>query len=370
MASHLVFGQELFHRTEANGARIGAIQIPNSKASCIIVAGDSSKLSDTQRTHGFRHLVEHLMMDRPGVDEKLEGIGGMSLASTLPDWIQIVVKVPSGQEHAAVEAIVRIIQPIDPSDARIAKEIKILGEEIALLEPTSQLASKMVPELFGGVRMGPIGEIETLKLATAPQLRSLQRLQFCSQNLAVIYVGSLPTKNGLALAQQIASAAPKAYGSWFDPPGEPTTKEIAHSEPIGSARVIGLRTERWNSAKALADWVAGFALTAIGEGRAEYTFQPSVRSNPLFCKIAESSFQRATEMFTAERDSYLGIGLQSAIQWCNPNPSDLVTYARGHIPFLMWGRRELSLEGIKSGLNKLTLDELQAAWLRWVGGAS
>lgn len=184
-----------------NGAAILVERMPDEPMISVQLWASSRSVPEASKTHGWRHLLEHLIARGKGdLDRRLESNGSYLRARTFRDAMQIEINVGPRQLDLAISAITEILRPLDTSQAQIEKEVGIMRQEFATYENSSRLNSAAWFQAYGEPGLDPFGKLETISQATPEALRDLQRKQFYPENLVITIAGPVDIKEATALA--------------------------------------------------------------------------------------------------------------------------------------------------------------------------
>ncbi len=186
--------------------RIGAAVLVERMADEPMVSvqlwASSRSVPETPKTHGWRHLLEHLMAKGVSgqVDFKLESEGGYLRAQTLRDAMVFEINVPPKELKLAVSSILDILKPLQASEESIASEVRIMREEFATSEESSKLSRGAWSAAFAEHGLDPNGSLEVMSTATLKDLRALQSNHFYPENLVLTIAGPIDIKQTTELA--------------------------------------------------------------------------------------------------------------------------------------------------------------------------
>ncbi|MBC8065904.1 MAG: insulinase family protein [Chlorobia bacterium] len=184
-----------------NGAAILVERMPDEPMISVQLWASARSVPETSKTHGWRHLLEHLIARGKGdLDRRLETNGSYLRARTFRDAMQIEINVGPRQLDLAISAVTEILRPLETSQAQIEKEVDIMRQEFATYENSSRLNSAAWFQAYGEPGLDPFGKLETISQATPDGLRDLQRKHFYPENLVLSIAGPVDVKQATALA--------------------------------------------------------------------------------------------------------------------------------------------------------------------------
>jgi predicted Zn-dependent peptidase len=203
-----------------NGAVVLAEKMAKEPAISIQLWASSRTVPETPATHGWRHLLEHLVA--PGqngdLDRRLERAGGYLRARTFRDAMQFEVTVPHNQISLGLSAITELLKPLSVDQAQIDRELQTMREEYATYDDASRLASASWSTAYGEQGLDAFGDFETMKRASPDALRSIQRRQFYPENLVLVIAGPIDVKEATAAAVSVVGIQQGATSGAQRPP--------------------------------------------------------------------------------------------------------------------------------------------------------
>jgi hypothetical protein len=204
-----------------NGALILVEQMPKAKRLSVCLAVSAVGTYDTPKTHGYRHLLEHLIAkgSREDLDARLESAGSLLTAQTQRDLMLFQVDVSNEQLDIALRAVLEMARPSPITVDRIAKEVRIIGQEIALKEADRELSGAGWRAGFGDARLEPLGDLATMATATPEGLSDLHERMFSASNLVVSVAGNIDADRAMKVAVGLFS--PLLKGGKADRISEP-----------------------------------------------------------------------------------------------------------------------------------------------------
>lgn len=193
-----------------NGATILVERIPGARSLAIGLYASSRSAPDTPSTHGFRHLLEHLVATgKDGdLDHKLESAGGFMRARTLRDVIAFEMTLPAGGLNVGIDATRDILATQVKSAEVVTREAKILGEEEALRDPASRASEVAWRRVYGDGGLDPFGSLEAVSAATPAQLEKLRKTTFVASNLVLVIGGDVDLDAATKAATEVLGPMP------------------------------------------------------------------------------------------------------------------------------------------------------------------
>jgi len=223
-----------------NGPVILVERMPTAKSVSVQLFASARGARDTEETHGMRHLLEHLVLkgkDRK-LDLRMESQGLLFTGKTHRDAMQIAFECPPDALPKALAALTEILEPIEVTPDEIAREVRIIGEEIALMPDTMKLSATGWSAAYAKAGLDPVGSVSALSKATPEGLGDLQRRHFQGQNLALVITGPLELNRTTKLARDLLKdidkgEKPEAESRTAGTPGRMET-ELAFGEARGA----------------------------------------------------------------------------------------------------------------------------------------
>lgn len=300
-----------------NGAVVLVEPVPSATISVQLFA--SSKYApETAASHGYRHLLEHLIARGDGtLDRRLESQGCFLIARTLRDAMQIEVTVGPNQLNVALDALREVLRKPTITQEGIDHELRVMRDELAMQDDAALLASSAWETAYGEGGLDPLGTFDSMYRATPEKLSDVFERQFAGDGLALVVTGPVD----LDATTKIASAliATRAKGRAATAPPERVGKPGRGFAPaIGEAR--GAIVPSLNTPKTAAALAAALAI-AVQVPSCFVTYTPSIRPG----------------IVTLGRTDY-GDDLGSFIEAYKPDASEM---ARGKALARAWVLRQL-----------------------------
>lgn len=220
-----------------NGAAILVERMADEPVISVQLWASARNVKETPDTHGWRHLLEHLVAKGPkrDIDKRLESLGCYLRANTYRDAMQFEVVVGPNQLKLALSTLQELMQPLKVEQGDIDKEVGILRQEKATYDDSSRLAAGAWMQAYGEAGLDAFGNLDVMTKATPETLRELHRKHFYPENLTLTIVGPVDirqaTEAGLELVGMRQGAVKVA-----DPvlqPGKPGRIEV---EGFGEGR--------------------------------------------------------------------------------------------------------------------------------------
>lgn len=194
LLASLVLGQAAYQRINLpNGASIVIERTKQSLASIQLFAS-ARYAPDSPLTHGYRHLLEHLVARGAdgNSDGPLEAVGGMLRARTQRDASQFEVTVTPDHFAEGFAALADVIAKKRFTQAEIDREVKTIAEEAILSDGANVLSNAGWAVAYGDQGLDPTGNLDVLSKATPEDMEALQSALFRGPCVCLVIVGDVP----------------------------------------------------------------------------------------------------------------------------------------------------------------------------------
>jgi len=343
-----------------NGAVVLVERMPREQTISVQLWASARSVPETPETHGFRHLLEHLLVKGPSkdVDKKLELKGCFLRARTFRDAMQIEISVGPRQLDLAIDTLKELLHPIEVTQEEIDHELSVMKEEFAIYDDAARLSSAAWDQAYGSAGIDPFGDLEAMKKATPQAIRDIQRKHFYPENLALVIAGPIDIDQATKIAtefvggKQGAVKVPDEKG----PDGKPGRIE---TEGFGEGRaaIVG----GFDNPKTAASLAASLAVASDVEG-SFVTYTPSAQRGLVIVGQTERTAGiglRVDELKEGDYPRLFEIGRYLARSWVERQlqTSEGVAYIRGLLLCQGSGfRPEQMLDAVK----QMTYDQFVA----------
>lgn len=262
--------------TLPNGTLVYARRLEGAKTFSVVLAACALKQTETQESHGIRHLLEHLVAKGPNhdVDALLEGQGMILKAETTRDAVTFEVSGTREQLPTALEAFKRMLSGFSVSADDLAKEVGIMRQE-AVLRPWSMLlVSDVWRKAFGDDDLDPFGDMDALAKLTPEALKDAYGHLFDPSTLSCVVAGDINADEAVHSVSEILSSRPE--GETVEPTWRLPAKK---SEFAGSldGEAVGAPVGPLTNTETVATLAAAFGLRAWLPG-CQVIYTPSARN--------------------------------------------------------------------------------------------
>jgi predicted Zn-dependent peptidase len=245
------------HVTLPNGAQAVVERMAGARTASVQLFLGARNAPETPATHGWRHLLEHLLVQGPArdIDARLERQGMFLTAETTREAIRVAIDAPPERVEAAIAALGELLRPFSTTAEEIAGEIRVIEQELALLDPEQRMSARAWEAAFEGTRLDPFGALEAMRQATPKDLYDLHWLLTQPANLAISVAGPVDVEAALRTARQVLEPLPAGPLGLRPPPDRPGQAAEASGEGPGalrSALVPGLPARETVAAYAIA----------------------------------------------------------------------------------------------------------------------
>lgn len=196
-----------------NGAAILVERMPKQPLLSIQLFASSRYAPETAATHGWRHLLEHLVAkgENGTLDHRLESEGAFLQARTLRDVMQFEVNTTPKQLELGLSAIGELLRPLSFTQADIDREALVLDQELGLTNDAATLASAAWRTGFGASGLDPNGDLPAIKSATPEKLAELKARVFAPSALTLVIAGDVDIKEATQLGKALLDLPPDNY---------------------------------------------------------------------------------------------------------------------------------------------------------------
>lgn len=211
--------------------------MPSAKSMSVQVFAGTRGVPETRATHGWRHLLEHLILKgKDGqLDQRLEAQGIFFTGRTYRDAMQIEFTGTPDKLPHVLGAIEEILTSPLPKAEDIAKEVSLMREEFVLQTDFSRLSRTAWQAAFEEEGLDPFGDLEALAKATPEALEDLRSRHFAPANLSLVVCGNVDkTKTTEILKRFLDEREGPAVGAPTSRKGGPGRREA--DDAFGEAR--------------------------------------------------------------------------------------------------------------------------------------
>ena len=248
----------IFQETLPNGLRALLITNPGTTSVSVDLWVRAGSRFETPRLNGISHFVEHLLFKGTSrrtaqdISREIAAVGGYFNAYTHWEYTQLHISILPAHLSLALEVLSDISQNSLMTEEMIAKERKVILEEISLgkIYPPSYVLNLVTKTLFpeSTLEMPISGTEETVKSIGRQDLLQFYRRNYAPNNAFLTVVGNVHGGQAPELIRQ-------KLGSW--PP-----RENSPSPPLPPVRQNQFREVRQR--KFLDQAIVILALQAMG----------------------------------------------------------------------------------------------------------
>jgi predicted Zn-dependent peptidase len=185
-----------------NGLKVLLYPMANTQAVTILFLARAGSKYETKELNGISHLLEHLLFrgtrswpEPSSISQELDRVGGFYNAFTDKEILGIIIKVAAENFPLAANILTEMITAPLLRQSGIAKEKKVVIEEINMREDNSQLLILDLWEelLYGDQPAGwlTIGTKETVSSISRKDLFRHLRNSFVAKNSIIVVAGNL-----------------------------------------------------------------------------------------------------------------------------------------------------------------------------------
>lgn len=341
-----------------NRARILAETFPGARLMAVQLFASVRGAADTPETHGYRHLLEHLIVKGTNgdLDMRLESKGVFLKAETYRDFMHVSIVGPYDQLDLALDAIKQILTPPHWTQDQLAKEAKVIAQELVLLPDSILFSNALWLSAFGDAGIDPMGDAATIAKATPEQLMALHRAHFASQNLLLVVSGPVKlddvTRKATALLGGLRPSQSAAQAA--SPEGKPGRVDVPAA--FGEARAALVQGAA--APKTAAVLAAALAISSLVDA-SFVTWTPTIRPGLVIVGQTEDNNglgRKIDAMSDAERATYFEAARNLAHRWISSKLGDPVESGllRGELLVLNWSARP---DDLLDNVDKMTLND-------------
>lgn len=207
-----------------NGAIVLAERLPDAKSLSVQLFAGVRGVSETRETHGWRHLLEHLVLKGADgkLDDRMESQGVFFTGRTYRDAIQVEFTGRSDKLEPILNAIAEILQPLHTTPESIAREAAIMRHELAGVSDSARLSRTAWQAGFGDGGIDPLGDAQAIAKATPEALEQLRQRHFAPGNLVLVVSGAIePEKTATLLRKRLETLEGPEDGARPERVGQP-----------------------------------------------------------------------------------------------------------------------------------------------------
>lgn len=244
-----------------NDAVILVERMPKEPLVSVQLFASSRYVPETEPTHGFRHLLEHLLVRGPdgSVDRQLEAEACFLQARTLRDAMQIELTVGPNQLELALGTLRKILTRPRFTQEQLDHELRVMRDEIAMQDDAIVLASSAWKTAYGAAGLDPLGTFDSMYRATPEKLAETFDAQFAANGLALVIAGPVDLDKTTTLAKALLQPRPKRQS-----PAPMLAREGKHgrAEAPGFGECRAALVPGFNSPKTAAALMAALAISS------------------------------------------------------------------------------------------------------------
>src|SRR5258708_4271782 len=145
--------------------------MPRESVVSVQLFASAKYVPESAATHGYRHLIEHLIAKGDGaLDRKLESLACFLNASTLRDAMQIELTVGPTQLQLALDTLGGLLRRPEFTQKQIDHELRVMRDELSMEDDPILLSSAAWEGAFGESGLDPLGTFDSMYRATPEKL--------------------------------------------------------------------------------------------------------------------------------------------------------------------------------------------------------
>jgi predicted Zn-dependent peptidase len=296
-----------------NNAIILVEPVAQAKVISVQLFASSKYVPETEATHGYRHLLEHLMTRGDGsLDRKLESQGCFLQASTLRDAMEIQVTVGPTQLKLALDTLAALLKTPEITQDKVDKELRVMRDELAMVDGTMLLSSAAWSAAYGEGGLDPLGTFDSMYRASPEKLADTFERQFATDGLAVAISGPVDLDNATNMARALLAPRPKSH---FTSVPQARVGKPGRAEAAGFGECRGAIVPGFKNPQTAAALVAAMAIASEVPG-CFVTYTPTARSGLVL--VGRTSSNSGLGMYIDDLPpggGYFTRGKKMAIEW-------------------------------------------------------
>ncbi len=191
-------------KTLANGLTLITIDLPHLDSLTTLVAVGAGSRYETRKTNGISHFLEHMFFkgstkfpSAERIATMVDGIGAVNNAATDKEVTYYWIKSAAKHIKLASDLLSSMIKESLLTEEEIEREKGVIVEELRMYRDNP---ARYVWELYERLQYGdqPLGwdiggDEKTVTSITRPQMFSYMDSLYAPDNMALVYVGNLPS---------------------------------------------------------------------------------------------------------------------------------------------------------------------------------
>lgn len=230
----------LYHYTLPNGLNLFVMENNSAPLAFIMATVRAGSVTQSAENAGLFHLYEHMMFKGnakyPDQKATMAALNEMGISNwngfTATDAVSYYFTVPSGMVRKGLEFWSYAIRTPRLEEKELANEKEVVVSEITgnMTNPARIVYAALGKHLFPEKpwRLDTSGTVETVRAATAAQLREIQGKYYVPNNAAVFVGGDVDHDEMYALVKEIYGDWEKSDGVPFEP--VPTKKPFSATQ--------------------------------------------------------------------------------------------------------------------------------------------
>ncbi len=301
-----------------NNAVILVEPMPKEPVISVQLFASARYIPETEATHGYRHLLEHVLMRGDGsLDRKLESQACFMKAATLRDAMQIDLTVGPNQLQLGLDTLATLLRKPSFTQDRLDRELRVMRNEFAMVDSPMALSSAAWKCAYGEAGLDPMGTFDSIYRATPEKLTEVFDRQFAAEGLALVIAGPVNLDKATQMAKALLAPRPK---SKFAVPDLKRAGKAGRETAESSGEARGAIVPSFKMPQTVAALAASLAISSELAG----------------CFVIYTPSDRAGLVLIGRTESSSGLGaFIDSLQ----RPADL--YPRGRAMARQWVERQL-----------------------------
>jgi len=175
-----------------NGLTVLAERMPAPYVSAQVWMA-SAPGQETALTHGYRHLLEHIMarVDGGRWDSQIESFGGVLEAETSREGTSFRIRLPKNQLPLALDCLSAILKERSITQDNVKREARAIYHESALRSSFTKRVSLAWTKYYGEQGLDPFGDPDLLANASPKSLQTQWSQMLTPSRMAITVVGDV-----------------------------------------------------------------------------------------------------------------------------------------------------------------------------------
>jgi hypothetical protein len=336
----------------ANGAVIWCENRTSPYTTVQLFIGNKG-MQDTQRTYGYRHLLEHVIARSvPGIDRMIETKGGFLFASTSRDFIKFEIRVAKNDVSLALDTIRKMLVTPEIGDDAVTREVSAIKHELRLVTKVDIASVNAWKSVYGDDGLDAAGSFESLSKVTAAELRTYWRKLAQAQNIVIAVSGEIDRKKYTFEVTKILQDLPFTNAKAWEP-RKVIGQYVRSSEAAIPTKMLG-------SSQHGASLIAAFAVAARVP-KSFVTLTPSLRDGLILIGTTDANEDLKEPLYRSATGEDYRIGQNFAMNWLESKSKIAADSADFNATLLLLDP-SMSIQKVKSSVQSASFEDFRFQW--------